>query len=82
MLSNGTFYLISGLGLQGDVAAGKGMQLQHLDVNTASLHSDIKEDTYVNQSSGLEGSKDQNLVCELQRASVGLNKQQEHRMKK
>lgn len=39
------------------------MQVKHLDVKTAFLYGDIKEDLYMEQPPGFE--QGDNLVCEL-----------------
>lgn len=52
--------------------ASNGWEIHHLDVKTAFLHGDLKEDVYVSQPEGfkVEGSKDK--VYKLHKALYGL----------
>ena len=54
------------------LAAAKGWQVHHLDVKTAFLHEDLKEDIYVCQPEGFEVTGQKNKVYKLRKAFYGL----------
>lgn len=54
------------------LAAAKGWQVHHLDVKTAFLHGDLKEEVYVSQPEGFEVMGQENKVYKLRKALYGL----------
>ena len=54
------------------VAPSRKMQVEHLDVKTAFLHGEIKEDIYMEQPPGFKKAGDKPLVCKLQKSIYGL----------
>lgn len=54
------------------IAASKGWEVHHLDVKTASLHGDLKEDVYVTQPEGFVVSGCETKVYKLRKALYGL----------
>lgn len=61
-----TIRLIIGL------AASKGWEIHHLDVKTAFLHGDLKEEVYVSQPQGFIVKGQENKVYRLKKALYGL----------
>jgi len=54
------------------LAASKGWEIHHLDVKTAFLHGDLKEEVYVSQPEGFMVSGKENKVYKLKKALYGL----------
>ena len=54
------------------LAAQKGWQVHHLDVKSAFLHGELKEDVYVSQPDGFVKKGKENLVYKLKKALYGL----------
>jgi len=54
------------------LAASNGWEIHHLDVKTAFLHGDLKEDVYVNQPEGFEIKGSEGKVYKLHKALYGL----------
>ena len=57
-----------------DMAARKNWELDNMDVDTAFLNADIKEEIYIKQPKGFEeyGSNGEELVCKLKKSIYGL----------
>ena len=43
-----------------------------MDVKTAFLHGDVKEDIYMQQLEGFEEKSKENMVCKLKKSLYGL----------
>ena len=54
------------------LAASKGWEVHHLDVKTAFLHGDLKEEVYVSQPEGFEVKGQEGKVYKLNKALYGL----------
>ena len=54
------------------LAASHGWEVHHLDVKTAFLHGDLKEDVYVTQPEGYEVKGSEHKVYKLHKALYGL----------
>jgi hypothetical protein len=54
------------------LAANEGWILHHLDVKSAFLHGDLKEEVYVRQPEGFEKPGEEGKVCKLSKALYGL----------
>lgn len=54
------------------LAAGKGWKIHHLDVKTAFLHGDLKEEVYVTQPEGFEKPGEEGKVYKLAKSLYGL----------
>lgn len=54
------------------LSAKKRWEVHHLDVKTAFLNGDIKEDVYVSQPEGFEKAGEEHLVYKLKKALYGL----------
>lgn len=52
------------------IASREGMLVKHLDIKTAYLYAELKEDIYMKQPPGF--SEDNGLVCHLRRSIYGL----------
>ena len=52
------------------VAASKRWEVHHMDVKSAFLHGDLKEDIYMKQPEGY--IEDPSLVCKLRKLLYGL----------
>lgn len=48
------------------------MKVTHLDVKTAFLNGDIKEDIYMHQPEGYISKGEEDLVCKLNKSLYGL----------
>lgn len=55
-----------------NLAAANGWHVHHLDVKTAFLHGELKEDVYVSQPEGFEKKGHENKVYKLNKALYGL----------
>ncbi|CAH9062481.1 unnamed protein product [Cuscuta epithymum] len=53
------------------LAASMNLELEQMDVKTAFLHEDLKEEIYMQQPEGFENSND-NFVCKLSKSLYGL----------
>lgn len=53
-------------------AASKGWEIHHLDVKTAFLHGELKEEVYVSQPEGFEIKGNEDKVYRLNKALYGL----------
>ena len=53
------------------LVASLNLELEQMDVKTAFLHGDLKEEIYMQQPEGFEVS-DKNLVCKLKKSLYGL----------
>lgn len=54
------------------MAASRGWEIHHLDVKTAFLHGDLKEEVYVSQPEGFVTNGKENKVYKLKKALYGL----------
>lgn len=54
------------------LTAGKGWKIYHLDVKTAFLHGELKEEVYVQQPEGFEKKGEEEKVYKLAKALYGL----------
>ena len=54
------------------LAASRGWQIHHLDVKTAFLHGDLKEEVFVSQPQGYELKGQEGKVYKLRKALYGL----------
>ena len=54
------------------LAASRGWEIHHLDVKTAFLHGDLKEDVYVQQPEGFRVKGKEEKVYKLRKALYGL----------
>ncbi|KXJ67887.1 hypothetical protein RP20_CCG008080 [Aedes albopictus] len=54
------------------VAGKKKMKVRHLDVKSAYLHGQLKEELYMQQPKGFVRRGEEKLVCRLQRSLYGL----------
>ncbi|GJV48130.1 ribonuclease H-like domain, reverse transcriptase, RNA-dependent DNA polymerase [Tanacetum coccineum] len=54
------------------LAAGKGWKIYHLDVKTAFLHGELKEEVYVIQPEGFEKPREEKKVYKLAKSLYGL----------
>lgn len=54
------------------MAAEKGWTVSHMDVNTAYLNSELKEDIYLLSPKGIPGSNNKQKVWKLCKAIYGL----------
>ena len=54
------------------LAASRGWQIHHLDVKTAFLHGDLKEEVFVSQPQGYEIKGQESKVYKLRKALYGL----------
>ena len=54
------------------LAASRGWEVHHLDVKTAFLHGDLREEVYVSQPEGFEIKGQENKVYKLHKALYGL----------
>ncbi|KAG7594051.1 Integrase catalytic core [Arabidopsis thaliana x Arabidopsis arenosa] len=54
------------------LAASHGWEIHHLDVKTAFLHGELKENVYVYQPEGFEREESRNRVYKLNKALYGL----------
>ena len=55
-----------------DVVAADNLELIQLDVKTTFLHSDLKEEIYVEQPKGFVASGKEHLVCRLRKSLYNL----------
>ena len=60
------------LGFMLGVIAAENLELIHLDVKTAFLHDDLKEEIYMEQPKGFVASGQEHLVCRLMKESIQL----------
>ena len=54
------------------IGASKGWEIHHLDVKTAFLHGELKEEVYVGQHEGFEVKGEEDKVYKLRKALYGL----------
>ncbi|CAL5393971.1 unnamed protein product [Camellia sinensis] len=54
------------------LAASLNLELEQMDVKTAFLHGDLKEEIYMEQPEGFEVKGKENLVCRLKKSLYGL----------
>ena len=54
------------------IVAAKGLLLEQLDVKTTFLHSDLKEEIYMQQPKGSEVKGKEKSVCKLNKSFYGL----------
>ena len=54
------------------LAASRGWKIHHLDVKTAFLHGELKEEVYVSQPEGFEIKGKEEKVYKLNKALYGL----------
>ena len=54
------------------LAASKGWEIHHLDVKTAFLHGDLREEVFVTQPEGFEVAGEEHKVYKLKKALYGL----------
>ena len=54
------------------MAAEDNMQIKQMDVKTAFLYGELKEDVYMAQPEGFELDSESNLVCKLKKSLYGL----------
>jgi len=54
------------------IAAAEDLELHQLDVDTAFLNGDLKEEIYMKQPSGFEKPGQEHLVCRLKKSLYGL----------
>ena len=48
------------------------MELVQMDVKTAFLHGDLREDIYMQQPEGFEEKSKEKMVCKLKKSLYGL----------
>ena len=56
----------------GSTVASMDLELEQMDVKTAFLHGDLKEEIYMTQSEGFEVEGKEQLVCMLKKSLYGL----------
>ena len=54
------------------VVATENLEMIQLDINTTFLHSDLKEEIYMEQPKGFVASGQEHLVCRLKKSLYGL----------
>ena len=54
------------------VVAADNLELIQLDVKTAFLHGDLKEEIYMEQPKGFMATGQEHLVCRLRKSLYGL----------
>ena len=54
------------------MVAAENLHLKQLDVKTAFLHGDLKEDFYMIQLEGLIAQGQENLICKLRKSLYSL----------
>ena len=54
------------------IVAADNLELIQVDVKTAFLHSDLKEEIYMEQPKGFVASVEEHLVCRLRKSLYGL----------
>jgi len=54
------------------LVAQQDMELVQMDVKTAFLHGDLREDIYMQQPEGFEEKSKENMVCKLKKSLYGL----------
>ena len=54
------------------VVAAENLELTLLDIKTAFLHNDLKEEIYMEQSKGFVVSSQKHLICRLRKSLYGL----------
>ena len=54
------------------MVATKNLRLEHLDVKTTFLHSDLEEDIYMSQPEEFIVQGQESLVCKLRKSLYGL----------
>ena len=54
------------------LAAKRRLRLHQLDVKTAFLNGELKEEIYMNQPDGFAAKSKENLVCKLKKSIYGL----------
>jgi hypothetical protein len=55
-----------------NLAAHNGWKLHQMDVKSAFLNGDLKEDIFMNQPQGFEAKGQEHKVCKLVKALYGL----------
>ena len=50
----------------------QGLEMHHVDVNTAFLNGTLEEEMYIQQPKGFVKEGEQNLVCKLKKSLYGL----------
>lgn len=54
------------------LTASLDLELEQLDVQTAFLHGDLKEEIHMAQPEGFEAKRKEHLVCKLKKSLYGL----------
>ena len=54
------------------IAASMNLEVEQLDVKTALLHGDLKEEIYMQQQEGFVEKGKEHLVCRLKKRLYGL----------